>query len=52
VDHFFDREVRAGHGVADLRVVQQFARDGADVIQRGVRAAEVQRIDQDAGVGR
>jgi IS605 OrfB family transposase len=52
VDHLPGREARAGSRVADLGVMQQLARYGADVSQRRRRAAEMQCVDQDAGVDR
>jgi len=52
VDHLFGAEIQPGLGVANLSVVQQLPWNGPDVIQRGGGPAKVQRIHQNAGVGR
>ena len=45
VQQLLGAEVRAGLAVTDLGIVQQATRDGSNVLQCGVGAAKVQRIN-------
>ena len=51
-NQFFALGGIAGRRIADLREVKPFARQRAQLLEVGVAAIEMQRVDDDAGVGR